>query len=452
VERWLAPWAWSGGEQLVADVAIDVAAGRIAAVHAGPERGPDPNRVHRLDGIVTPGFVTAHSHAFHRALRGHTHAGAGDFWTWRDQMYRIAGTLDPDTYHRLAADVFAEMLRAGFTCVGEFHYVHHRPDGTPFADLGAMEHAIAEAAEVAGIRLTLLDTCYLRANPAGAPPGPDQRRFSDGTVEEWARRAQRVASAVASERVRPGVAAHSVRAVMPDDLRTIAAVATDLDAPLHVHVSEQRAENDQCLEAHGVTPVGLLERAGVLRSGTTAVHATHLSDEDQTTVADSGAGACFCPTTERDLGDGIGPAFELGERGVAISLGTDSNAVVDPFEEMRAIEMNDRLRLERRGVHPPAQLLAMATMNGLAALGWGEHQPLAPGSPADFVCIDASDLAGFDPTDGVGGLVHAATRYNVSDVVVGGRRIVASRTNTTGHSPASLHGVIREILDEKDEA
>lgn len=443
MERWFAPSAWLGGPSLVSNVEVDVARGAVEAVRVDAD-GRDATH---CNGILLPGFVSAHSHSFHRALRGKTHSSGGDFWTWRMQMYRLAQRLNPDSYRRLAAAVFSEMLRAGITTVGEFHYLHHHPDGTPYADPNAMAEALVTAAADTGIRLTLLDSCYLVSSVDGAPPHTEQRRFADADINAWRERVLRAAARFQSPRVQVGVAAHSVRAVPAADLPVISTTATDIAGPIHVHVSEQVAENAACLAAHGITPTRLLADAGMLGGDTTAIHATHLTADDMDVLAASATNVCVCPTTELDLGDGFGPFHELAAAGVDLSVGSDSNAVIDLFEEARAVEYNDRARLQRRGVHPPETLMAAATTGGLRSLGWGDHTPLAPGSPADFVVIDpaAESLAGFEHRDGIAGVLFSGTPHAISRVVVGGETVVSNREVTAGHNASELAAVISEL-------
>ena len=437
---WFAPYAWLGGDRLARDVTIEVSQGMIAETKVGGFGSPSAVT---LSGVVLPGMVSTHSHAFHRAIRGR--AAGGDFWAWRTEMYEVAQRLDPASYERLATEVFAEMLRAGITTVGEFHYLHHQPDGTPYASAHAMEKALISAALEVGIRLTLLDACYLTSDVDGSDVTALQRRFSDGSAEAWAIRVQDLASAFQNSTLKIGVAAHSVRAVPTTALTQVVRTATDLAMPLHIHVSEQRTENAACLAEHGVTPTRLLADAGLLGPRTTAIHATHLTDADIRLYGETGTSVCFCPTTERDLGDGIGPAIELANRSVPLSLGSDSNAVVDPFAEMRALEMDDRLRLERRAVHSPESLLRASTVNGLAALGWGSHEPLAPGSPADFIVVSLDGSPGVTTADDIGGIVSAIDRHSVTDVVVAGSLVVESRANRSRHSSATLHGAIQAV-------
>ncbi|MFE7839244.1 formimidoylglutamate deiminase [Streptomyces sp. NPDC057474] len=395
-------------------------AGRITAVRTGTPT-PPPGAV-VLRGLTLPGLANAHSHAFHRALRGTVQVGSGTFWTWREVMYRVADRLTPDTYHSLARAVYAEMALAGVTAVGEFHYVHHAPGGTPYADPNAMGEALIEAAAEAGIRITLLDAAYLSAG-FGQAPDHHQLRFSDGTAEAWAERCSVLKD---RDHARIGAAVHSVRAVPAGQLATVARWAEERRAPLHVHLSEQTAENDACREAHGRTPAQLLAEHGVLGPRTTGVHNTHLTDEDIALIGDSGTGTCMCPTTERDLADGIGPAVALQRAGSPLSLGSDSHAVIDLLEEARAMELNERLRTRTRGHWTAAALLRAASADGHAAIGWDDAGALEEGALADFttVALDSVRTAGPLPRLGAETAVFAASATDVSHTVVGGRHVV----------------------------
>ncbi|POX50556.1 formimidoylglutamate deiminase [Streptomyces sp. Ru71] len=411
--------AWLG-THVEPGVALDIAGGRITAVRTGVTTPPPGAEV--LRGLTLPGLANAHSHAFHRALRGTVQVGSGTFWTWREVMYSVADRLTPDSYHALARAVYAEMALAGITAVGEFHYVHHAPGGTPYADPNAMGEALIAAAAEAGIRITLLDTCYLSAG-FGTAPNAHQLRFSDGTAEAWAERCSLLKE---HDHARIGAAVHSVRAVPAEQLATVAAWAEQRRAPLHVHLSEQTAENDACREAHGRTPTRLLADHGVLGPRTTGVHNTHLTDEDIALLGGSGTGTCMCPTTERDLADGIGPAVALQRAGSPLSLGSDSHAVIDLLEEARAMELNERLRSRTRGHWTAAALLRAATADGHAALGWDDAGSLAPGALADFttIALDSVRTAGPLPRLGAETAVFAATAADVRHTVVGGRHVV----------------------------
>lgn len=379
--------------EFAADVRITAHDGVVTGVEAGVAARPGDVRL----GVVVPGFVNAHSHAFHRVLRGRTHGGGGDFWVWREEMYRAAGALTPDTYRTLAEDVFREMRDAGYTAVGEFHYVHHQPDGTPYPG-HAMELALADAAVAAGIRLVLLDTCYLRGG-VGLELSDRQRRFGDRDVHAWLERWHALRDALAGSGrglVSVGAAVHSVRAVTPGDLDVVARELPG-DVPLHVHLSEQVAENDACLDAYGLTPASLLAEHGLVGPRLAAVHATHLTDGDIALLGDAGASIVMCPTTEADLGDGIGPAPELRAAGATLSIGSDQHAVIDPLEELARLELDQRLRAQRRGVFTPAQLWHAGSAGGARALGLGEGAPggapdaagLRVGDPFDAVELDA---------------------------------------------------------------
>jgi len=408
------------------DVLLEVAGGRFTAITAG---GPAAS-VTRLPGLVLPGFANPHSHAFHRALRGRTHGERGSFWSWRDLMYAVAERLDPDSYFALARAVYGEMALAGITCVGEFHYLHHGPDGTAYADPNAMGHVLLAAAAEAGIRITLLDTLYLTSSVDGAPLEGAQRRFGDGDFDGWAARVEQLE---AGPHARIGAALHSIRAVPAKYLGAFAG-----RSPLHLHLSEQRAENERCLAVHGCTPAELLHRHGVLGPATTAVHATHLTGEDIRLLGETGTGVCFCPTTERDLADGIGPARRLADAGSPLSLGSDSHAVIDPFEEARGLELNERLATERRGHFSSAELLGAATNH--AALGWADAGTISVGNRADLVAValDSARTAGVDP----GQAVFAATAADITHVVADGRLIVADGRHTGFDVPAALRAAI----------
>ncbi|GIE52411.1 formimidoylglutamate deiminase [Amorphoplanes nipponensis] len=424
---YFAEYAWVDGA-VARDVRIDVAGGRFTAVTPGSAPAGT-----RLPGLVLPGLANAHSHAFHRALRGRTHGDRGSFWTWRELMYAVAGRLDPDSYFALARAIYGEMALAGITCVGEFHYLHHGPDGTPYADPNAMGHALIAAARDAGIRITLLDTVYLTSGVDGKPLEGVQRRFGDGDYDGWAARHNELR---ATAGVRIGAALHSVRAAPVPGMATFAQRTDGL--PVHVHLSEQRAENEQCRQVHGCSPAELLDSLGVWRPLTTAVHATHLSPPDLAILG--GQYVCLCPTTERDLADGIGPARALAGAGARLTLGSDSHAVIDLFEEARGVELDERLATERRGHFAAAELVAAATVTGHASLGWDDAGSIAAGNRADLVAValDSVRTAGVDPA----GAIFAATAADVTHVLADGRLIVDGGRHTAFDVPAALRAAL----------
>ncbi|MEV4625877.1 formimidoylglutamate deiminase [Micromonospora sp. NPDC049523] len=434
--RFHAEYAWLPGDEApTPDVLIEVDDGRFSGVTAGVQVPPG---VHRLPGVTLPGLANTHSHAFHRALRGHTHTGGGTFWSWRDRMYEVAGRLDPDTYLALARATYAEMALAGITCVGEFHYLHHQPDGSPYAEPNVMGAALVEAAAQAGVRLTLLDTLYLTSTVDGEPLHGVQRRFGDRDVDAWSDRHGKLPSA---PHLRLGAALHSVRAVPLGALSSFA--YRNSGGPLHFHLSEQRAENDACLATHGCTPVQLLADMGVLGPTATAVHATHLSEDGVALLGETGTGTCLCPTTERDLADGIGPARALADAGSPLSLGSDSHAVIDLFEEARAVELDERLRTERRGHFGPAELTHAATAAGHTALGWADAGTIAAGFRADLVTVrlDSVRTAAVPPA----GVFFAATAADVTDVLVDGRVVVRDGRHVSIDVPAELRRSIAQV-------
>jgi formiminoglutamate deiminase len=396
------------------DVLVEISEGRFTSV----EPGVLASGAERLPGLTLPGLANTHSHAFHRALRGRTQHGRGSFWTWREQMYAVAQRLEPDTYLALATATFREMVAAGITCVGEFHYLHHRPDGRPYDDPNAMGLALVEAARVAGLRITLLDTLYLSSG-FGEPSEGAQVRYDDGSTQAWL---ERVAALRVGDHALLAGALHSVRALPKDPATALVPLAEwAAGRPLHVHLSEQVAENDGCVAAYGVSPTRLLADHGLLGPLTSAVHATHLDDHDVQLLGQAGAFVSFCPTTERDLGDGVGPGRRLADAGARLTLGSDSHAVIDLFEEMRAVELDERLASQQRGHWQAMELVRAATTSGHASLGWDDAGVIAVGQRADMVTVDLLSPR----TAGTGADEHtavfAAVAEDVTQTMVDGR-------------------------------
>lgn len=438
---YFAQWAWRGAEHTVANVRITVNNGVISAVedNAAKQDGDVA-----IAGVVMPGLVNAHSHAFHRALRGRTHGGTGDFWSWRTPMYEIANRLTPDSYRELAAMTFAEMALSGITGVGEFHYIHHNTDGTKYKNPNEMGLAMVQAAQRAGIRIALLDVAYLHAALDKPEPLAEQKRFSDGNIDAWLDRVDALGEGGDGWTV--GMAPHSVRAVHPRELEEV--VANRHGKVVHLHVSEQPAENAACVAATGMTPTQVLDNVGLLGPHMTAVHATHLTETDISLLGKSHTCVCLCPTTERDLADGVGPAAALRDAGSTLSLGTDSNAFIDMFEETRAVETDERLVTGKRGLHTSSSLLAAATSVGAKSLGWGQHG-IQVGAPADFIALslDSVRLASFDGTSGAAHIVHSAAPSDVRDVWVGGKQIVANfRHSEIDDVVAGLRSAIAAVV------
>ncbi|MCR9164287.1 MAG: formimidoylglutamate deiminase [Nannocystaceae bacterium] len=425
---YVAPWAWTGGA-LRRDVRFDVDAdGRIANVGDANERG-EPLRRTLGNALWLPGLVNAHSHAFQRGIRGQTHRrapGENSFWSWRTAMYAAAQALDPDGLYAITRSAFAEMLRAGITHVGEFHYVHHQPDGTPYDDPNELSWRVVQAARDVGIRLTLLEVFYARAG-AGKAPLPQQRRFCDTSVDAYLSRVDTLRAAG----VDVGITPHSIRAASIEQIRELVAYAQEHDLVVHTHLSEQPRENEECRAEHGTTPAGAFERCGAFARPRrfTAVHATHLDEDDFERL--STQSVCACPTTEADLGDGILDAPRLASAGTSLSLGSDSNAIIDLVQEARLLEMNDRLARGARcrlnddeGALGPV-LAHAATRGGAVALG-ASSSGLQEGEPFDAVVVDLDDpfFEHVPPAHALDALFTAGTSAPIRQVVVHGREML----------------------------
>lgn len=391
-----------GPDAVHTDATVVVRDGSVATLRPAAPGDTDLGEV-----ALAPGLINAHSHAFQRALRGRTeYLRAGredeDFWSWRGLMYRTANALDPDDVEAVSRMAFLEMAKGGVTTVGEFHYLHHAPDGAPYADPNALAHRVVRAARDVGLRVALLRVLYHRAGP-GRPAEALQRRFVDPDVDTALDRVDALAAHWRGDAaVSVGLAPHSVRAVPRGWLEAVARAAGD--RVVHLHACEQRAELAQCAAEHGMSPVALIDACGLLGPRTTLVHATHLDADALARVARARPTVAACPGTERNLGDGFLPAAELLARRVPIALGSDGQADIDLFNEMRLVEYHERLRAERRNVlarahgawHPaPADgrlevadlLWPMATTHGARSLGLPVGA-LAPGAPADLVALD----------------------------------------------------------------
>ncbi|HEY0005458.1 MAG TPA: formimidoylglutamate deiminase [Pyrinomonadaceae bacterium] len=417
------------------------AGGSIAGLTREPEGF---EKVVRLKGrAMLPGLVNAHSHAFQRVIRGRTERRTrahDSFWSWRELMYSAAGRLTPEDIYDASRMAFMEMALAGITAVGEFHYLHHAPGGAPFEDPNLLAKEVIRAALDVGLRIALLRVAYARAGHDAAPD-PVQLRFietrADAYLENLLGLDQHLRKHDASS-AWAGIALHSVRALPLDYLQEIARFKSGASRsfPVHIHVAEQPAEVSACLAEHGRTPVGLLENLGLLDEHLTAVHAIHITREEAQRMAATGARACVCPTTERNLGDGIfSHAEPFLERGCQLALGTDSQTQIDLLEDARELELHLRLERMERAVLAPvedesaealaARLFACATVGGAMSIG-ARGGALETGRPADFFTVDLEDpsIAGAGADDLLASILFSLERTAIRDVCVGGRRLI----------------------------
>jgi len=374
--------------------------------------------------LVVAGLATAHSHAFQRALRGRTQrqsTQAGSFWSWRGLMYSLAQQLTPDDIFNISRFAFVELAMSGVTAVGEFHYVHHAPNGTPYANRLALAEAVIEAAKAAGLRITLIRTAYLRAGH-NKPLEPAQRRFVDPSIEPVLQDTEALLHRYAGDPlVQVALAAHSIRAVPRRQVQALAQYAHQHGLMFHMHVAEQQREIEECLAEYNQTPVALLAEDGVLGNNFVAVHATHLRPPEIEALGRAGAFVCLCRTTERDLGDGLPQVADLLKAGARVCVGVDSHASADAFEEVRAVEFDERSRTEARHVAAEApELLRIATENGYQAIGmpqaWSEDRLYLRADDPSIALIGDDLLAD--------AIIFGATPRAVKRVEVDGQLIV----------------------------
>jgi formiminoglutamate deiminase len=462
--HWHAEYAWLGrtwapspgppGGGLASDVLIEAHGDRFTVVAPATPAARAPAGTVRLPGLTLPGLANAHSHAFHRALRG-TPADGGTFWTWRERMYAVAERLDPERYFALALAVYAEMALAGVSCVGEFHYLHHDPAGRRYSDPNEFGRQLIRAAAAAGLRITLLDACYLAGGfaPGGVPVPLSgvQLRYGDGTAAAWAERVSGFGYdqlGMVAPHARIGAAIHSVRAVGPDQVPEIMAWSQAHGAPVHAHLSEQPLENAECRAAFGRTPAELLYEAGALGPRSTLVHATHLTERDVGLLGGSMSTVCMCPLTEADLADGVGPAPALAAAGSPLALGSDGHSVIDLIEEARWLELSQRLVSRQRGHFGAGELATAATVHGHACLGWPQAGEIVPGAYADLVTLslDSPRLAG-GAGDPLAALFAAGTAADVRHVVTSGVDVVSDgRHLLVADVPGSLAAAVGAVL------
>ncbi len=400
-----------------------------------------PDAIRLQNRALLPGMVNAHSHAFQRVIRGRTERrsehSTDSFWTWREQMYAAANRLEPEDIYAVSRMAFLEMALSGITAVGEFHYIHHGKDGSTYSDPNLLAREVIRAANDVGIRIALLRVAYARAG-FETEANPLQVRFIETSPETYLEHLELLLSApeVKDGKAWIGVAPHSVRAVPLDYLKTIVTFANDRALPVHMHVAEQPVEVSACIAEYGRSPVALLETESLLSKRFTAVHAIHVTPKAIAAMARAGAFVCACPTTERNLGDGVVPVDAYFDAGVRVSLGTDSQIQIDLLEDARELEYHLRLQQTARNVLAPRddtssaalarRLFDCATINGAASIGFNGGR-FAPGTPADFFTVDLDDpsIAGASPDDLLANVVFSLSRTAVRDVVVGGKRIVA---------------------------
>jgi len=433
-ERALLPEGWAGNVRF--EVGAD---GTLTAVR--PESSADGAAA--LAGPVLPGMPNLHSHAFQRAMAGLaerariTSAGKEDdsFWTWREVMYGFVRRLAPGQVEAIAAQLYVEMLEAGYTAVGEFHYLHHDPEGAPYPDPAEMSRRVIAAARTTGIGLTLLPVLYGYAGFGGQPAGHGQRRFLNTPERYLALLAELHGDVREDPQLHLGIAPHSLRAVTPDALRAVldGIAALDPQAPVHIHVAEQQPEVRDCIEWSGLRPIEWLLTNEDLDPRWCLVHATHMTDEEAIALARTGAVVGLCPTTEANLGDGLFPAGAYLEAGGRIGIGSDSHISVSPVEELRWLEYGQRLSFKRRNLLADAadtpsvgaRLYRAALAGGSQALGRPIGR-LAPGCRADLLVLDADLPCLIGKRDDVllDAVVFAGNRNPVRDVIVGGVRLV----------------------------
>jgi len=414
---------------LARNVRIAVIDGRFAEVEVRTRRASGDVC---LPGVVMPGFANGHSHVFHRALRGRSHT-APDPQAWSKRVYAAAELITPDSYLDLARAVYVEMLLAGYTAVGEFHYLHHGPDGRPYADPNAMSMALVKAAEEVGIRLTLIDVCYLWGGMTSSghlPLDGLQERFSDGSVEAWFDRMRRIPQ---TDLLRRAAAIHSLAAITREQAGHVAALARELtlhEVPLHVNLSEKPADNLACQMYYGRTPTELFHDVGVLGPELVGVHAGNLSDHDIHLLAEARAQVVACPSTERETGHAVPPTRRLLDSGITVGIGSDHQVAIDPFLELRELEYTERRRSGERGRLSVTQLLDIGTRHGHQALGWYEGGAIVPGMLADLVAVDLASVrtVGSKAAE----ILYTATAADVLTVVVGGRVVVQNGEHVLG--------------------
>jgi len=437
MKAWLPDFVYVNG-RFESDRAVVCDDGKVVQIVDGNQA---PDGVRLKNRAMLPGLVNAHSHAFQRVIRGRTERRSQNttdsFWTWREQMYDAANRLEPEDIYAISRMAFLEMALAGITAVGEFHYIHHARDGSTYSDPNLLAREVIRAARDAGIRIALLRVAYARAG-FQTEADPRQTRFIEHSPDTYLKHLEQLLAApeLKDGMAWAGVAPHSVRAVPLDYLKRIGEFANERELPVHMHVAEQPAEISACIEEYGRSPVALLETEGLLSKGFTAVHAIHVTPKAIGAIARAGALVCACPTTERNLGDGVVPVDAYFNAGVLVALGTDSQIQIDLLEDARELEYHLRLQQTARNVLAPQdetsssalaqRLFNCATINGAKSIGFNGGGKLEPGAPADFFTVDLDDpsIAGASQDDLLATIVFSLSRTAVRDVVVAGKQIV----------------------------
>ncbi len=435
---WLPDLIYAGGS-FQSDLALVCDANATIESHAPNDELQKPVRL--KNRVMLPGLVNAHSHAFQRVIRGRTEYRTSNekdsFWTWREMMYSAATRLTPEDIYDASRMAFLEMALSGITAVGEFHYLHNQPDGTPYDDPNLLAKEVVRAALDVGLRIALLRVAYARSG-FQSEPNPRQARFIEADADVYLDHVTKLQKDLAemAEQAWVGVAPHSVRAAPLNYLKQVVSFGNEQRLPIHMHVAEQPAEVTACIEEYGRSPVALLETEGLLSERFTGVHVIHITPKAAAMLGQARAMVCACPTTERNLGDGIVPVDTLFRENVRVSLGTDSQIQIDLMEDARELEYHLRLQKMERivlasGEDSPGQsdlasrLLDCATINGAQSISAPAGE-LEPGRPADFFTVDLNDpsIAGASQDDLLSGIVFSLSRPAVRDVVVGGKRIV----------------------------
>jgi formimidoylglutamate deiminase len=457
-QAWLPDFLYHGGQFQSGVAIVADASGRVVnVVSADQTRNP----IRLRNRALLPGLINAHSHAFQRVIRGRTEYRSSDetdsFWTWRELMYRAANRLSPDDVYTASRMAFLEMAVSGITAVGEFHYLHHAVDGKPYDDPNLLAKEVIRAAGDVGLRIALLRVAYARAGYQ-VDANPLQVRFIQ-PVDEYLKAVDDLLSnfTEAGDMVRVGAAPHSVRAVPLDYLKRVVSFARERRLPVHMHVAEQPAEVSACIEEYGRSPVALLDTEGLLSDQFTAVHAIHVSPKAVPSIARARATVCACPSTERNLGDGVVPADLYFEQGVPIALGTDSQIQIALLEDARELEYHLRLQRKERNVLAGSgdndqsalakRLFDCASVNGAASLGF-EGAALQAGMPADFFTVDLNDpsIAGAGHADLLSSIVFSLAHTAVKDVVVAGRLIVEDGRHNSQEDVVATFAALQKRL------